>query len=498
MVKQKEKNIRTNYVRKRQKSDESEKTSQSLLKGFRLGWAGVNVELEAPLFIAAIKNVLRRSVPGILTCIILVGLYMVFVYALVEYARGLCLTGYQNSEAGDWNNAENKYYEVIKLFDIPLFEQIVNLRSLFPGAKLLKPDSIKNKIAFAYTMQERFDEANHLYEQLLKSEESLEADKSIDAATRANIQIVLCETRDNQGVLMMKLGQWEQAERSLQKALKEEIRLFDPVDLRMAALMDDLCVLYKDERKLQDSKYYGEKAFKVRKKLRDGLGIADSLDHLGAVYYAEGSLADAETAFNNAKSIYDHTFGPSNAHIVCLTHELALVYKDMGKTGKSEAMLKHVINYDKQNFGVSSLETAQAIENLGCLYRDENKTLLAERMCSTAFEIRAQICEPGTLPIATSMQYLGSIYMKEHRYLQAEDMFEKTLKIRQSVLGSQSAWVADTIMSEGDLYFRRGNLKSAESCYNKALLIYKQTLPLNSREIKSVLSRLNILKKRTG
>lgn len=134
-------------------------------------------------------------------------------------------------------------------------------------------------------------------------------------------------------------GELPKAERSLLAALRRAEE-FGSQDLRLAATLNNLGVLYYAEGKYTKAEPLHRRALAIREQ---ALGpthpdVAQTLNNLAGVYGAEGRLAEAETLYRRCLSIREMTLGENDPEVAKTLENYAELLRARGRYTEAALM----------------------------------------------------------------------------------------------------------------------------------------------------------------
>ena len=104
----------------------------------------------------------------------------------------------------------------------------------------------------------------------------------------------------------------------------------------MAASLNNLALLYKDQGKYADAEPLYQRALAI---WEDALGpahpdVATSLNNLAGLYYAQGQYAEAEPLYRRALAIWEKALGPEHPKVAANLNNLADSTAPRGSTAR--------------------------------------------------------------------------------------------------------------------------------------------------------------------
>lgn len=184
----------------------------------------------------------------------------------------------------------------------------------------------------------------------------------------------------------------------------------------------------------------------------NSLGLAHSLNNLGAIAYMQGDLGAAQQYFEQALPLYEQL------------------------TPNSPTL-------------------AVALGNLGMLTQGRGDLRQAMRYYDRALKLFEQL-EPNSLNLATTLNNISGVALQMGDFSLAIWYLEQVLAIEEAI-EPDSPRVADTLNNLGYTLQRLGMHREARERYNRALALYEKHVP-NSPRVASILGNLGTLESESG
>jgi len=234
----------------------------------------------------------------------------------------------------------------------------------------------------------------------------------------------------------------EMARKSLEIALKYSEKIKDK------ALISD-CYFYlgkscfvNGDTKSQLEWY--NKAYEIRKSLKDEKRIADSYHAFGNVYLKLNQDSMAENYFLLAKEIREKITDVPG--LAAISNNLAIIAEHRGDTLLYRSRMQQAIQMNEQNGNKRYLATNHG--NLGMSYLETGNYDSAWHHCYIAFEIRKTNDFKDHL--AGSYGDLGKIRLAQKRYAEALGLFKQGVDLAKSISGTE--WLIGNYLNMAETY----------------------------------------------
>jgi tetratricopeptide (TPR) repeat protein len=204
----------------------------------------------------------------------------------------------------------------------------------------------------------------------------------------------------DEGERLYNHGELAQAEKKLDVALQDAGK-FGPKDLRMAATLNDLAMIYDQTKRFKQAEEFYKRSLQIRE---GALGkthedVATSYNNLANLYKDLGRYADAEPLYKRAIEIY--SLKNNKSMLAGTYHNYASLRKKEGKTAEAIAFYRKSLDYADQSIGPDNPRTVDIVTKLADLYSQngraaEAKPLYGRYLRSVAGLFNLDMNNPGT------------------------------------------------------------------------------------------------------
>jgi tetratricopeptide (TPR) repeat protein len=198
------------------------------------------------------------------------------------------------------------------------------------------------------------------------------------------------------------------------------------------------------------------------------LRLAASLNNMGLLYKAQYRYAKAEPLYQRALVILEKSFGSNHPEVATSLNNLGELYRAQGRYAEAEPLYQRALVILEKSFGSDHLNVALSLNNLGLLYNSQGRYNEAESLLKRALVIREEALGPDHPEVATFRNNLALCYYDQGKYMEAEPLFKQALAIREETLGPDHPDVATVLRSMADLYEDMGNRDEAKRCRERA------------------------------
>lgn len=191
----------------------------------------------------------------------------------------------------------------------------------------------------------------------------------------------------------------------------------------------------------------------------------NAIYNLGALFYSQQYLAEAEAMYQWALEGNEKAWGPNQTSMLDTFNKLGILYERRGKMAEAEAMYRRVLEGKEKAWGPDHASTLDAVNDLGTIYADQGKMAEAEAMLRRALEGKEKAWGPDHFSTLKIVHNLGTLYWYQGKWAQSEAMFRRALEGNEKARGTEHASRADRLYYHGITYARQGKMAEAKSMY---------------------------------
>lgn len=331
--------------------------------------------------------------------------------------------------------------------------------------------------------------ASQLLVQGLKDVEALDD----EPAVQAQLLVVL-------GNVYLQLGQYEQSQPLLERALAIREVLFAPPHGELAESLTAIGNLKSatGEHVAAESSY--RRALTMREALfgPEDSKVAEVLQHLAWDLSLQGRLEEAEVAARRSLSIRQTRFGSRSLEAALSANVLGNVLTSQGELDSAEALLRRVLEVRKAALPETHPDLTDAMSNLsGVLFRkgdlDGTLALLSEKM-----RLDRNVFGEEHPEIVFNLKNLGTLAVQRGELREAEQLLEEAYIMSQRVFGDQHPQTASALHGLGGLYVREEKYVLARPRLEEARKIRIEALGAHHPDVASVEDTLGVLLLKVG
>ena len=324
------------------------------------------------------------------------------------------------------------------------------------------------------------------------------------------------------GHIYRELGQYNQAEQLLSKALDLRRRRLGETNTEVAAIMHELAEVLRERNRLEEAEAMHRSALALRERSlgSDNEDVPASLDLLAKTLCERGQFQEAETLQRKALAIERRLHGEQHFDVASSLRALGATLEQAGKLTEAERTYNEALALCKLPIGadslmpillkdLASLRTGQQrpVEGLEFLRQslplfeklfqsnnadpeitvrfDHMNKLFAERgdkvplqeLMTNLVAIQRKLAGDRNPELANSLQVLGVTLQNEGKPAEAEKLFREALEMRRRLWGDDHRLVVTTMASLASTLTEQGKLAEAEVVLLRRLDICRRLYP---------------------
>jgi CHAT domain-containing protein len=257
---------------------------------------------------------------------------------------------------------------------------------------------------------------------------------------------------DRLGFLYYTSGKLTDGERYLRQSLETRESAFGVDSLEYAETANDLAMLLRDLRRMDEARTIAQRAVATRERLlgANAVPLAESFNTLASIYGLGGDYATAVTTFERAVSIHESRPAAERAteEYGTLCVNLAGTYQRLGKYAEAETTFQKGLD---------------------------------------ALKVRPGVAHPA---YAASLLAYAALEVELGRYAEAERLYDEGGRLLASELGKEHPLYASFLNNRGFLYQSIGNAAAASASYQQSLDVKRTLYGPNSLQSVSTLRNL--------
>ena len=295
-------------------------------------------------------------------------------------------------------------------------------------------------------------------------------------------------------------NQYAEAE-TYYKLCKDKIAILEKTnsevyEYRLAAICNNLGLIYSDTQRFDESEQIYKNALGIRKRLAETNPqayepeLAASYNNLANLYSITQRFAESEKMYKSMLDIYKRLADANpqayEPHLATGYCNVANMYRETQRFAESEKMYKSSLEIRKRladaNPQAYEPDLAYSYNNLARLYSITQRYAESEQMYKDALEIRKRLADANPQAyepdLAHSYNNLAGLYSITQRHAESEQMYKAALDIYKRLAdANQQAYEPDLATS----YYYLANLYSNTQRFTESEQMYKAEIEIRKR-----------------
>ena len=258
--------------------------------------------------------------------------------------------------------------------------------------------------------------------------------------------------------LMLDQGQYQEAEKLLERLLELRVRLFGP----------------------------------------ENPGTIRTRANLAAAQLALGNPAEAERQYREVIKITEKLFGPEDPATLTSRGGLANALSDQERYAEAEAEHRQVLALREKVLGAEHRDVLMSRHNLATVLSRENKYAEAEAEFRRVLPLREKVLGPEHPDTMMTRSNLANVLAKQEKFREAENEYRVVTTLEEKVLGPRHPDTLSSYFNFALCLARAGKLREALPLARKAVEGAREVLGIDHPSTKRYQVLLDKLEKDTG
>jgi CHAT domain-containing protein len=280
----------------------------------------------------------------------------------------------------------------------------------------------------------------------------------------------------NEAKLQIKLGQYEQAEESINASLKilENFRRDEGKKAFLVDALETQAALFGIKGLFDDADDNLERAAKIISKADRMIDEASNALELSSLFIQLGRYSDTEELLNKLIKEYEKTYGANSSHLVEPLVNLGRLSLAKGDYTEADKIATRAKQIALSVYGEKSTKTAIVLLLMGDLDSNIGDYESAQDNFQTALESQEKQFGHNHIEVAKTLSHLALIkFYKGDQPSEIEKMLLDALTIMGSRLGKDNPQYADVLKNVAILSISQKNYPAAFSSLSQAEAIWR-------------------------
>ena len=261
---------------------------------------------------------------------------------------------------------------------------------------------------------------------------------------------------DRLGFLYYTSGKLDEGERYLRQSLQARESAFGIDSLEYAESANDLAMLLRDLRRMDEAGAMARRAVATRERLAtEALALAESLNTLGTVYALGGDYTTAVSTFERAVAIHEArpAADRQTEEFGTLCVNLAGTYQRLGKYGAAETTFQRGLEALKVKPGVEHPAYAASLLAYAALEVDLGQYAEAERLYDEGGRLVKRELGEDHPVYAIFLNNRGTLYQSIGNAAAAAASYQQSLDLKRKLYGPGSPLAVATLRNLAHLTY---------------------------------------------
>jgi tetratricopeptide (TPR) repeat protein len=294
-----------------------------------------------------------------------------------------------------------------------------------------------------------------------------------DLAVEAGMAAMLL---NNAGQFLFRLGQYNQAKTTFERALALTVQAHGEGDPRRAAVENNLGRVLNRLGEHRQAKEHFANAMSIDSAAYGETHphVAETANNYGISLQIAGDVEDAMQQFEWALSVVETHYGPDHPKVASVINNLGYSLAGLGDLDRAMEHFGRALSTAEATLGTGHPSVANIRTNLGIVYRLQGATDLARKEFDRALAISESVLGPHHPDVARNLTHVGLLLYQQGEYLEARKYFERALSIEERALGKEHFGLITRLNYLGRCLKRLGEIDHSVACYTRSAAILRK------------------------
>jgi serine/threonine-protein kinase len=283
------------------------------------------------------------------------------------------------------------------------------------------------------------------------------------------------DVRDTVGFTFLKLGNFEEAEKHLTRALEIRKKLYKSDHRDVAETLDNLGTLYQEKGSLAPAEKFFREALAMRRKVleKDAPQIANSINNLAVLLHDNGNIEEAEKLQREALVIRRKIDDPDK--LATSLNNLGAILIDKREFTEAELLLRQVLEHDRKKYGENHINVAYSLNNIAYVTEQSGRLAEAEPIYKKVYEMMPKLMGDEHVITSRSAHNYGRILLQVGKLDAAEPILRKGLETQKRILPPDHHQIAISLTTLGQVLMAKNQCDKAEPLFLDAITIFAKS-----------------------
>jgi tetratricopeptide (TPR) repeat protein len=263
--------------------------------------------------------------------------------------------------------------------------------------------------------------------------------KAIALQTQFKQEESLANSLNNLAKLYYSQEKYNQAEPLYQQVLAINRANLPPNHPSLATSLNNLALLYQSQGKYNQAEPLYQEALAIdRASLPPNHpDLAIDLNNLANLYYSQGKYSEAEPLYQQVLAISRASLPPNHPNLAIYLNNLANLYYSQRKYNEAEPLYQEALAIERANLPPNHPNLAIYLNNLANLHIAKNEMAIAEQEYQEALQIIRELTVENPrsfLPdVAMTLNNLANLHSNKNEMAIAEQEYQEALEIKRNL-----------------------------------------------------------------
>ncbi|WP_038164479.1 tetratricopeptide repeat protein [Verrucomicrobium sp. BvORR106] len=332
--------------------------------------------------------------------------------------------------------------------------------------------TLHNNLAALYVDRHKYVEAQHHLTLVRELEDQLPPAGNLDPQPGS--------TRSNQGVLLWRMGRYEEAITAYGEALAiiEAHPNRGPNHPEASIMRSNLGLSLQELGRFEEAEACFRAALQADQAVF-GLkhpAVGRDLNNLALLLRMRGDLASAESLLRESLGNDEETYSQAHSEVADGHANLGLVLLDLHRLEEAEEHLRKALQLDEALRGGDHLRIAATCLNLALVAREQGNLAEALRLNSRALQLQTDTLGPEHPDLATTWNNISRVFQEDGDKGTARLAMRRAMAIDRKALGHRHHRLGTRLGNLAQIYWQMGRLRRAGHLYRAAITADQATL----------------------
>jgi tetratricopeptide (TPR) repeat protein len=281
---------------------------------------------------------------------------------------------------------------------------------------------------------------------------------------------------NNAGQFLFRLGQYNPARTTFERALVLIVQAHGPGDPRRSAVENNLGRVLNRLGEHREAKEHFAAAMSIDAAAYGETHphVAETANNYGISLQIAGDVEDAMQQFEWALSVVETHYGPDHPKVASVINNLGYSLAGLGDLDRAMDHFARALATAEATLGSNHPSIANIRTNLGIVLRLQGATDVARKEFDKALAISESALGPHHPDVARNLTHLGLLLYQQGEYHEARKHFERALAIEERVLGKDHYSLITRLNYLGRCLKRLGEIDQSVACYTRSAGILRK------------------------